>query len=354
MTIEATPVVLRAAKRLEADIREKGLRSGERYISTRDAGNMLGVSLVTANRAMQLLEQKGILVRRHSSGTYVGPKAEAPALKAIQAVQVFVPAQLVHVASLPLELMLRVLERQMEGQAIQCHVFPANESLEYIRQTLGRGLEDGSLAGALVVSGTRGIYKYIIENGFPAVVLGTPDPDLDSIPFLDADYRQAGRILVERLAARGHRRFGVIVGAEGRPGTHQFYDGVMEAITQAALPPSAVTLRFETGDLDAVRAHLQSLLETPDRPTALVAQGYPPARLAASAACDLGISVPDALEIGCFVFVSPEGEKRPFLHARPQLPFEQIVGKLAGFLKQAAKREALENQKFLLPVELSE
>jgi len=57
------------AKRIEGDIRSRGLQEGDRYLTAADAGLMLGVSAATAHRAMNLLVQKQFLTRRHGRAT---------------------------------------------------------------------------------------------------------------------------------------------------------------------------------------------------------------------------------------------------------------------------------------------
>src|SRR5690606_6986132 len=64
--------VRESAAKLEQHIRACGLKPGDRYITTKEAGKLLGMSIVTAQRAMGLLAERNILERRPRAGTFIG------------------------------------------------------------------------------------------------------------------------------------------------------------------------------------------------------------------------------------------------------------------------------------------
>src|SRR5664279_3663371 len=63
------------AKRLEEDIRTRGLRAGEPYLTTAQAGRQLGISKAMAYRSMKILVARQVLVSHPGRGTFVGPEA---------------------------------------------------------------------------------------------------------------------------------------------------------------------------------------------------------------------------------------------------------------------------------------
>src|SRR4029079_16141802 len=67
------------ALRVEADIKRRGLSSGDKYLTGEEVGRMLNVSSISANRAMQLLAEKGLLVRQRQAGTFIGDAVTVPA-----------------------------------------------------------------------------------------------------------------------------------------------------------------------------------------------------------------------------------------------------------------------------------
>ena len=71
-----------AAEILEQHIRRSGLKAGDRYITAKDAGKLLGKSVMTAQRAMTLLAQRKLLERRPKAGTFIAESAfSGPDLK---------------------------------------------------------------------------------------------------------------------------------------------------------------------------------------------------------------------------------------------------------------------------------
>ena len=66
-----TPHIVALARRLEEDIRQRGLKPGDAYLDLKKSARMLGVSSSTANRALQLLTQRGALTRVQRLGTFV-------------------------------------------------------------------------------------------------------------------------------------------------------------------------------------------------------------------------------------------------------------------------------------------
>src|SRR5690606_6010444 len=69
------PTVESLAQRLEEDIRRRRLNPRDRYFTAAEAGEKLGVRVASANRAMQVLAERKVLVRRRSRGTFIGTLA---------------------------------------------------------------------------------------------------------------------------------------------------------------------------------------------------------------------------------------------------------------------------------------
>src|SRR5688572_519319 len=69
---QQSPAISELAKRIEWDIRTRGLRPGDRYRTAAETAEALGVSTASAHRAMNLLVPD-VLTRQHGRGTFVGP-----------------------------------------------------------------------------------------------------------------------------------------------------------------------------------------------------------------------------------------------------------------------------------------
>ncbi|WP_051279576.1 GntR family transcriptional regulator [Chitinilyticum aquatile] len=72
------PLYLQLSERLAAAIQAGFWRGDEALPSERALTELLGVSRVTARKALDLLCEQGLITRRHGSGTYVTAKMEVP------------------------------------------------------------------------------------------------------------------------------------------------------------------------------------------------------------------------------------------------------------------------------------
>src|SRR5262245_53394732 len=79
------------AKQIEREIRTRGLREGDHFMTTEEVGQMLGVSNATAHRAMNHLVEHSLLVRQHGRGTFVGRVAGESRAPGLQTVHILLP-----------------------------------------------------------------------------------------------------------------------------------------------------------------------------------------------------------------------------------------------------------------------
>ncbi len=75
---DATPLYLQVRKGLAQAIKDGIFKPEEALPSERDLSEMLGVSRVTARKAIDALSREGVIVRRHGSGNYIAPMLEQP------------------------------------------------------------------------------------------------------------------------------------------------------------------------------------------------------------------------------------------------------------------------------------
>ncbi|HID89287.1 MAG TPA: GntR family transcriptional regulator [Anaerolineae bacterium] len=69
--LDRRPLYAQVHDRLLAFIQESGMEPGERLPSESTLADQLGVSRATLREALRLLEEEGIIVRRHGVGTFV-------------------------------------------------------------------------------------------------------------------------------------------------------------------------------------------------------------------------------------------------------------------------------------------
>ncbi|WPO97865.1 GntR family transcriptional regulator [Pseudomonas sp. HR96] len=75
---QATPLYLQLARNLEAAIHAGQWKADQALPSERSLSEDLKVSRVTARKALEVLEQQGLIRRHQGSGTFITPRLEQP------------------------------------------------------------------------------------------------------------------------------------------------------------------------------------------------------------------------------------------------------------------------------------
>jgi GntR family transcriptional regulator len=75
---DTTPLYVQLARKLSELIREGRYQVDEALPSERSISETLGVSRVTARKAIDRLVEQGLIVRRQGSGNYIAPRFEQP------------------------------------------------------------------------------------------------------------------------------------------------------------------------------------------------------------------------------------------------------------------------------------
>ncbi len=78
---DATPIYLQVARRLGAAIQGGQWRVGDALPSERTLVESLGISRVTARRALKVLAEEGAITRNRGAGTFIAPRPEPKAAR---------------------------------------------------------------------------------------------------------------------------------------------------------------------------------------------------------------------------------------------------------------------------------
>jgi DNA-binding LacI/PurR family transcriptional regulator len=341
-------------RRIEAQVRSRGLRTGDRFATTEEMGLLLGVSGATAHRAMSLLVEKKLLVREHGRGTFVGTAAKAPPSVELKVVYILLPDDQREVASVELGNLIEAIRDHLGRVDVQLSLLPSENAADYVRTLITQSQQLGQFIGAIPISCPREVYRFLSEIGAPCVVLGSVYMDQMNLPSVDIDNEHAGQLLTEHLLHNGHRRIALISAGGGRPGDDAFYDGVSNAMTHAQLPHNALVVRTFPHYFDAFRAQVDQLLASADRPTGIICRGSRLVRVVKAALAAAHLSSPADVEL---VFQTQSRRSRstmPYAHVRPKRSFKEIAGELAAMLNALKECQFLSQTRIIVPVELVE
>src|SRR6478672_7846029 len=145
--------VSRLAEHVAHDIRARGLKPGDRYLTTTEIGEQFDVSAATAHRALKILAQRDIVIRRQNRGTFVGPRLEENLPTRIPTVCVlrleetrFDPS-----VRMKVDVLVKELESQMPDVDVHLGYVPPSDGDAYVRALLKSLRQMGDLAGVLAI-----------------------------------------------------------------------------------------------------------------------------------------------------------------------------------------------------------
>lgn len=329
-----TSNLMTMACRLEGDIRLRGLRPGDRYLTTADAAAMLNVSPATAHRAINLLVARQLVVRHHGRGTFVAQgigDSPAPVVRTIvmlssddddSLADPHLDAAFVH-----------ALRGRFPAASVQFGCVPRSGGLQYVRVLVEPRHRCGQLMGVVLRGCGQDVYRYVSGQGVPAVVIGSPYADHAGLSSVDLDHTQAGYLLAQHLVQKRHRRLALLMLGESRPANDAFYGGVSRLLSEAGLPHNAMTVRFASDELGAFRAQVSDLLEAKARPTGVICGAPHLVGIVAEVAKEMGISVPVELEL-VYHAKTTAPQLTAFAHTEPRCAPSEIAELVVRLLRE--------------------
>lgn len=257
---DASVRVRESADQLERHIRACGLKPGDRYMTTQEAGKLLGKSLVVAQRAMALLAQRKILERRPKAGTFIG---EAMATRVnITHIHFMLPEQTQVETETQENHWAQIEEMRSILGTISVHFhFIPNQNLDYTRQIVERASKAELLNGVVLVLPSREMRSYFNHSGIPTVVEGGVEPDLTNLCWIQWNQTQVGRLLAGHLLELGHRRIATIMREVWSMGEPLLHEGINDAITAANLPSNTLRIRSVPNEQAAIFEIARKLLQ---------------------------------------------------------------------------------------------
>jgi DNA-binding LacI/PurR family transcriptional regulator len=257
------------ATRIESDIRSRRLGPGDRYLTAREAAEQLGLSTATCHRAMKLLVERDILIRRPNSGTFVSENMESQSTSRVRAVHILLSADR-RLGELPRDAVLDGLWNALPGVGLHFTILPATNEVEYLEELLAGSASAGQLMGVIAVSCSGDIYNYLASQNLPVAVIGSVHRTEDQLASVDCDQHQAGFLLAEHMLKKGYRRFTLLIRELWRPGDHRFFEGVQESLHAAGLPIGALRVCSFPIDPRSFRQQVGPLLGEMTEPTAVI------------------------------------------------------------------------------------
>lgn len=348
--VNDSKAVSELARRVESDIQLRGLAPGDRYLTSDEAQKAFRVGKGVVNRALRLLTQRKVLVRRQKSGTFVGPKGGTPSKHAIRTFFVLLPSYRKDLVDVPFDLFLQAFQSEFPLATVHFGFVPEQNGVEYVDELIAASQAEGRFAGVVPISCSTEIGARLADAGVPMVAFTAFYTDGRQVVSVDTDRFQAGQLLVKHLIERGHRRIALFNFSNGQPGDHDFYDGVSEEMSAARLPHNALIYRDLPAGIAMVAGRVRELFAQPNPPTAFIARS---SRIADVVEAAVKEFAPQAdVEIVFMDHATDYVRRSPFTHVRPTLAFEQIARLVVRLLRQLANDEPIDQRNVVIPMEL--
>jgi hypothetical protein len=297
----ATSKVRALADWLQLDIRRRGLRPGDRYLTSEEAARMLEVSTGTAHQAMRLLVEQNVLNRRQKQGTFIGPAVDPPTLGKRPRIYVLTPADAARdpaYARLS-EAYYPAVSAALGGASLQLEYLPVGDSMGFVRALTEEAEATGNIGGFLLMRSTYEIQSFFQEqrHRYPAIIVGSAYPGITLLPNMDADQHYIGGHVAKYALESNHRRMAMLMYEHWAPGDSR----LISAVAQALESSTRRLDRFEICSLPAyelpIRHRVMELLSAKDRPTLIAARMGLQVSIVFSVAKELGLRIPEDLSV---------------------------------------------------------
>jgi hypothetical protein len=261
--------VRESAEKLQRHIRARGMKPGDRYLSAQEAGQLVGESVMTVQRAMALLASQKILERRPKAGTFIGEAAvDRPILSNVHFLvpEQFITEQGAHEGYWS---PIKGLRSVLPNVSVQFDFIP-RQDLAFTKQVVEQAAATGNLLGMVLMLPSRAMRAWFNQSGIPTVVEGGVESDLTNLCWVNWDQGQIGRLLAGWLLERGHRRLATVMRDVWSIGEHMLHDGIGEVMSEAGLSANALLVRSAPPDKAAVVELARGLLEQSSPPTGFI------------------------------------------------------------------------------------
>ena len=351
----SSPRVVELADRIEADIRSKGLRAGEPYLSTEETARMLTASTNVVNRALRLLVHRGLIERKQRKGTFVkDPKTnigESPLRK----IHLLVHRDYLKSEGLLADGQMVGMQAELGTAELQFNFMPGTDDEGYVRKLIAEATRSQDMEGFVLIRSSLAVQRLVAQSGLAAVVNGTLFPSVPAMPWIDCDNHMGGCLLAERILQAGHRSVLVLVRDRVLAGDYPFQDGITEALSQAGLGVGALVTRHLPADRDMIREEIRRVLQKNDSLPGIVARSEPLAAGAAAAVESLGLKVGKDVMITLSEWYRRSGDPPPpYPFIRYAIDSEEMGRHTGRLLLQRALGRGAPTDHELIPVTLEE
>lgn len=285
----------------------------------------LGVSRMTANKAILALVREGYLVRDKGSGTYLAPRKQTARSRCA----IVVNEPLDGIAHDPyFGTVFFGLQHLGQESGWLFNLYRLDQDLPDLFQTDG-------VDAAIFMNVPRKHVDLVNEvaRARRTLVLGSNWSELN-VPCVDSDNVLGSATATAHLISLGHKRIGFLGACPEDANTQDRIKGFELLTTSHGLAPDGIWVsRSATGIDEDVRQAVTKRLKSPDRPTAFVVGGGNPTLQLIQLVQSLGLSVPEDVSVVGYDDLPFMSIGMPTISTIRQ-PLEEMVERAHEFLSE--------------------
>lgn len=344
------------AQRMEADISDRALLPGDSYLSAAEAATNFRTSTTRANRALQLLEKKRVLIRRQRTGAIIAPPDAHPRTATIRRVNFVVAQNYMTTEGLGADGVIAGMQAALPGTDFQFRFISEANDNSSVGNLVDEAMRSADTEGFVLVRASRAVQKTVLASRLPMVIYGTPYPTRQTVYYVDREQTKIGAMLTNYLLGQGAQRILAIMRPISLHGDNLLLDGVRTQLQSAGCGLDALELRALPPDEDVLQETIRQAVESTSKPMGILCRSEPLA-LATHAAIDEVLPQRQQrkqLITGiCAVDIygnHPSAIRFPT--ARLTLSPEQVGEQIGRMLQQQAEGGTLSPTAFSIPTEL--
>lgn len=303
------PLYQQLRQDLLARIRRGEFSPGQLLPSEHQLCEDYGISATTARRALLELVKDGMVRRRAGVGTIVATHLRTARLSFVNVD--YVGDAWREVSAAVGELIAGIGEMAWQREAsFSTSAVDEEDSVEYLRELARSGSTDGVLLRT--ANDVRAEQLQVLETvGLPYVAIRRRLAGRPMNCVVSDDFEGACAV-TSHLLEQGHRRVGFVCAKPTLTLAQERLAGYREALSRAGIPLDDSLVRLEpTFTLAFGRRAVRSLLEQPDRPTAIFTASDTMALGGYEAARELGLEVPGQVALAGYDDIPPSALMTP-------------------------------------------
>jgi DNA-binding LacI/PurR family transcriptional regulator len=292
------PKYVELAHVLLRQIARQGLRPGDRLGTEVELGRKHGLSRVTVRQALAMLEKEGYISREKARGTFVKASLERGRhLELIRGTVVVVCSneQASHSEDdIAFATVLRSLERTLAKQGFNVQILGIGEDEQADWVRLQKLAQSEDVQGICTIGPCLERYRELLFN---VPVVTSCSPYASRPPLVRQDLHEVARECTGYLLTRGHHDIAMLCGSwMDQKAFAIFAEGYRQAFEAAdrTFRRSRLNHAYPGESLEKLT---RSILEEPQRPTALFAENWQVCRVALAVAQELNLRIPRDLSI---------------------------------------------------------